>query len=89
MSGINSGNSALDKQVENWLAWDLKGSESYRKVQDLIAKNDWTTLDDLMTKVKNTNLGIKIHSSSLIATFYFTQRQKFGTAGIRGVMEPG
>lgn len=51
MDGIDSGNAALDKQLQNWLAWDLKGSASYLKVQDLIANKAWDTLDELMTKV--------------------------------------
>jgi hypothetical protein len=51
MDGIDSGNAALDKQLQNWLAWDLKGSDSYLKVQDLIAKKEWAILDQMMTKV--------------------------------------
>lgn len=66
MAEVDSGNSALDQQLKNWLEWDKKGSESFLKIQKMIADKEWQQLDNIMT-----------------------QRVSFGTAGIRGVMEPG
>ena len=60
MEDINSGNPDLDQQLRNWLEWDLKGSESFLKIQKMIKDQEWSQLDKVMTKVSHI-LGLYNH----------------------------
>ena len=45
---ICSGNEILDKNIRNWMKWNVKGSKSYQDVEDMIKDSKWKELEKIM-----------------------------------------
>jgi len=45
---ICSGNEILDKNIRNWMKWNVKGSKSYQDVDDMIKDSKWKELEKIM-----------------------------------------
>ena len=47
-SEISSGNKILDENVSNWLKWNVKGSKSYKDVEEMVKAYKWKELEKIM-----------------------------------------
>ena len=47
-SEISSGNKILDENVRNWLKWNVKGSKSYKHVEEMVNASKWKELEKIM-----------------------------------------
>ena len=45
---ICSGNEILDKNMKNWMKWNVKGSKSYHDVENMIKDSKWKELAKIM-----------------------------------------